>query len=175
MFRMAGVTGFEGCGSLFPTTNRSIRIFLNTIPQVCAMRKLESILLVDDDPTSLFIAKNIVKRHQVAERIFAAHSGVEAIQLLRSACGKGQDSIICPTLVMVDVRMPDMDGFQFVEAMRALTAPIVPVVAMLSSHDYDRDKKKAKHLGIEAFLQKPLTGESFREFLLSAGLTSGIK
>ncbi|MBA9079159.1 response regulator [Rufibacter quisquiliarum] len=131
------------------------------------MRKLEAVLVVDDDPACLFIAKSIFKRQHVANQVFTAHNGLEAIKLMRSACTPAS-GIVCPDLILVDIHMPVMDGFTFLEALQVLKLPSTPVIALLTTSQNVKDVKRAKNFQVDAFLNKPLTFESLENLLQQA-------
>ncbi|MBC3538944.1 two-component system response regulator [Rufibacter sediminis] len=123
-------------------------------------RTIGTVLLVDDDPTALYIARNVLRRLGVAELVLTAHNGQEALQLIRSACAEPNRAALCPRLILVDVKMPVMDGFEFVGALGTMEFPVRPVVAMLSSSQNPRDLRQADGRGVDAYLAKPLTAQS---------------
>ncbi|WP_225986431.1 response regulator [Rufibacter sp. LB8] len=126
---------------------------------------MKSVLLIDDDPTALYVARNVLKRQNITEQIMTAQNGFEAISKLQAACSDPFYKEATPSLIIVDVKMPVMDGFQFVEAMQGLPLNPKPLVAMLTSSQNEYDIKRADMLGVDGYLGKPLTDEKLTEFL----------
>ena len=85
------------------------------------MPKLSCALLVDDDQTTNYLNQLLLKRLDVAERLLVALNGQEALDLLQAHCHAIADD--CPALVLLDVKMPVMDGFAFLQAYDQLLIP----------------------------------------------------
>jgi len=105
-----------------------------------------SILIIDDSTTALrHISKMIVP---LGYKIHVAKSGLQALKLL---------TIINPTLILMDLGMPDMDGFECCERLkRSACRAHIPIIFLSGSHD-DKDKEKAIDLGAEDFITKPVS------------------
>lgn len=83
------------------------------------MEKLENILLVDDDPIVNFLNETIIKELGVTKEITIATDGKEALQILNKCChSKNEKSL--PQLILLDLNMPVMDGFDFLDAYQFL-------------------------------------------------------
>ena len=114
------------------------------------------ILLVDDDPTDLFISRRVIERCRVARTIQATNGGPAALRHLRK-CVQLADY---PSLILLDEKMPGLSGFAFLEACRAngyLPAGLTRVVLLTSSID-PCHRQRAAQCGVH-FLEKPLTPE----------------
>ncbi len=118
-------------------------------------------LVIDDDPAALFVAKGVLNRVGAVKHIITARNGLEAIQVIQSATDEG----LCPELVLIDINMPVMDGFGFVEAVRKLELPCTPILAMLTSSENPTDLEKAHSLHLDGYLPKPLKKKQLQEFL----------
>jgi len=110
----------------------------------------ELVLIVDDNDLNLRLARDVL-RH-AGFRTLEARSGLEAIELA------GETS---PTVVLMDVRLPDMDGIAALDHLRsdARTADI-PVVA-LTAFAMMGDRERFVGLGFDGYLEKPITVRTF--------------
>ena len=99
------------------------------------------VLVVDDDPTNLRILVSKLNREY---RLGVAKSGTKALEYM----GKQ-----IPDLVLLDVMMPDMDGYETIKIMRE-RGYVLPVVA-LTAHAMQSDKQRCLDAGMDAYLSKP--------------------
>lgn len=116
----------------------------------------KNILLVDDDNIFNLINTKILQRTGYANDIHTASNGKEALNLINDYYSGLQ---AMPDIILLDLNMPIMDGFSFIEAFRRLQVPnkdSVAIVIVTSSAD-ERDVKRAKDLGITHYLTKPIT------------------
>jgi CheY-like chemotaxis protein len=114
------------------------------------------ILLVDDDPTDLFISRRVIALCRVARTVTVTNGGASALCHLRDCAGLSE----YPSLILLDEKMPGLSGFAFLEACRAnsyLPAGLTRVVLLTSSVD-PSDRQRAAQYGVP-FLEKPLTPE----------------
>ena len=102
-----------------------------------------SILLVDDNPQFLKTARQWIAVLPGVDRIDCANSAAEA--LVRT--GKS-----CPDLVLTDLAMPDMNGFELIRGLRARPAP--PRVVMMTVHDSPQHRAAALRMGAEDCVAK---------------------
>mgnify|MGYP002781134931 CR=1 FL=1 len=127
------------------------------------MSKLPCILLVDDDPITNFLNRKLLERLAVAEQILVAPNGREALDVLLAQCG--QQHAGPPVLVLLDVNMPVMNGFQFLEAYQQLppAQQCALVVVMLTTSVSPRDQQRIHELPVAAYLSKPLTQQQVEQ------------
>ena len=120
------------------------------------------ILVVEDEAFSLEAIRKVLNNIG-ATSVATASNGAEALKLLEDAdCNL--DLIIC------DIEMPEMSGYEFVRMLRYGTVPRfkdLPVL-MLTGHDTPKNLRRARTHKIDGFLVKPPTAESLRRGILDA-------
>jgi CheY-like chemotaxis protein len=123
------------------------------------MPKITSVLLVDDDQTVNYLNKRLLERLDIADQVLVALNGQEALDQLATHCQHA--SADCPALVFLDVKMPVLDGFGFLNAYQQL--PLAQqracVIVMLTTSLHPLDMKRLEPLPAAWFLSKPLTQE----------------
>jgi len=108
-----------------------------------------SILIVDDSTTALRHISNMIV--PLGHKIHVAKSGLQALKLL---------TIINPTLILLDIGMPDMDGFECCERLkRSAGRAHIPIIILSGSHD-DKDRVKAIDLGATDYITKPVSQDA---------------
>lgn len=129
--------------------------------------ELNSILLVDDDETALFLAEHLLVKEAKVETIHQYSSPAEALAFLHEISNKGGQF---PDCILLDVTMPVMDAFGFLEKAEQLpgfTDSGCRVVLISAFFDYDEGSEiieKAKnHPCIAGFIEKPFMLEKLAE------------
>ncbi len=127
------------------------------------MEAPKKILLVDDDETSRFVAQRVFKKAEIEADILTASHGLEALDIIKKVCQQEQ----CPELILLDINMPVMDGFEFLEELQRSTilssAPIK--IVLLSSSTHQLDLARAKNYPVIDYVEKPLTAEKLLKYL----------
>lgn len=123
------------------------------------MRKLPGILLVDDDSTSTFLTQRLLHRLAVADQVLAAPNGAEGLLVLQQAVAPPAAGDAAPWLVLLDLHMPVLDGFGFLEAYRLLPAAqrLRVAVVVLTTSLHGADLERLQGLPISGLVPKPLT------------------
>ncbi|MEJ2884554.1 response regulator [Pedobacter sp. GR22-6] len=122
-----------------------------------------NLLVIDDDDINIFIIKKIVEKTGYAVNMVSRGNGQIAADYLR---GVPEDSADFPHLILVDINMPILNGWEFLEAYEKLGIQKDPHMYMLSSSVYENDIEKAKtYKSIKGFISKPLTIERLSELL----------
>jgi len=119
-------------------------------------KKLESVLLLDDNLATNFLHKKFLEKSECAERIVDFRSGTNALKYLT------QEGITQPDLILVDINMPIMSAWEFLEEYGKLNelAENESVVILLSTSLSPADKEKADKVKlIKEVMLKPLTNE----------------
>lgn len=129
------------------------------------MTKLKTILLVDDYDADNFIHRLVVERYGCAEHIEVSRDGKQALDYLKSCIEKDQPF---PELIFLDINMPVMNGWEFIEAYDALDEDMRGgvVLMMLTTSLNPDDRARAEDKGcIADFVSKPLTRDSLANLL----------
>lgn len=132
-------------------------------------KQLDLILLVDDDETTNFVNKRLLTNMKVAKDIIAVNNGKEALEFLKIACGPdAPEGFVCPDLIFLDIKMPVMDGFSFLEEYQkeGLDQLDHVIIMMLTSsasfYDLERLKNYSK---VKKHISKALTEAEVRAIL----------
>ncbi len=127
------------------------------------MKKLKSILLVDDDSSTNFLHQLILENAGCAEQLHFAFNGKEAIEFLQQ---QHQTQSLLPELILLDINMPVMNGWEFLDELHKLPQAIqqaVTVVMLTTSMNPD-DEEKAKSIhSVKAFRNKPVSAAMIKE------------
>jgi CheY-like chemotaxis protein len=111
------------------------------------------ILLVEDDEVDAEVVARVLRREKIGNPFFLARDGVEALHLLQS-----DGSPQLPCLVLMDINMPRMDGFQLLAEMRKRDTLKENVVYMLTTSARDQDKQRAESMSAAGYITKENIG-----------------
>jgi CheY-like chemotaxis protein len=128
------------------------------------------VLLVDDDETSLFLSDLLLLKHRIADHTHSAANGEVALEYLQSVLeADPEPPAHKPNLILLDINMPIMDGFEFLEAWNALdfSGKEKVRIVMLTSSSNPRDLDAAEQYGVHGFLNKPLTRDKILNLSLN--------
>lgn len=130
-------------------------------------RKLNCVLLIDDDEPTNFLNQIIIESFGCAEQVKTVQSGEEALEYLTHTCSSDK-TFPCPDLIFLDINMPAMNGWEFLEKYRKLDTELKGkvMIVMLTTSLFPEDKSHAKEIPeISAFENKPLTEEKLDAIL----------
>jgi CheY-like chemotaxis protein len=118
--------------------------------------KLKSILLIDDDKITNYLHEKLIKNSGISKKILIARNGKEALNHIAS-CGDAQE---LPELILLDLNMPVLGGFEFLEQFQKLGNLIKHKikVVILSTSIHPKDKERLNNFKVE-LVNKPLTEE----------------
>lgn len=121
------------------------------------------ILLVEDNPDDEKLIIRALRRNNIANEIQVAHNGEEALNVLLS------DAPL-PTVVLLDIKLPKIDGLEVLRRLRANDQTrLLPVVVLTSSSE-ERDIIDSYHLGANSYVRKPVEFDKFTEAVKQLGL-----
>ena len=128
-------------------------------------RKLDYILLIDDDEATNFFNQIVLEEAGVAKQIKIVESGQEALEFLQT---KENGNYPRPELIFLDINMPGMDGWDFLKAYADLSDEYKGniIVVMLTTSLNPEDKEKANSMpDVTSFQNKPLTQAKIDEII----------
>jgi CheY-like chemotaxis protein len=130
------------------------------------MAAISCTLLVDDDDTTNFLNQALLRRMAVTDTVLVAGNGQEALDLLRTHCATAT-SPTCPALILLDMKMPRMNGFEFLQAYAQRPPSDNPavVIIMLTTSLNPQDVVRMEGLPIAGYLTKPLTRDKITQLL----------
>jgi len=129
------------------------------------------ILLVDDSQDDIDLTLHALRAENLANRVFVARDGEEALDFLFcSGVHAGRSFDHPPKLVLLDLKMPKVDGMQVLKRVKGdARTRTIPVVLMTSSRE-ERDMLNGYDLGVNSYLQKPVDFGEFRKMVKLLGL-----
>ena len=122
-----------------------------------------NLLIIDDDDINIFIIRKIVEKTGFKVNMTSKSNGQLAVDYLASIA---DDKDLFPHLILIDINMPVLNGWEFLEAYEKLNIDRKVDMYMLSSSVYENDIEKAKtYKTIKGFISKPLSIERLSELL----------
>jgi two-component system response regulator len=135
------------------------------------MTAAKVILLVEDNRDDEALTVRALEKHRVANRVEVVRDGAEALDwLFRTGVHANRPTDVEPSLVLLDLKLPKVDGLEVLRRMRADPATRrIPVVALTSSRE-EPDVRRAYDLGVNSYVVKPVDFGSFLEATGQLGL-----
>lgn len=128
------------------------------------MNELRPILLVEDDPRDAELTLRALTDCNLANRVKVVSDGVEAMEYLQYEGSYKTRKKEYPAVVLLDIKMPRMDGIEVLRAVRSdINLKTLPIVMLTSSRE-DPDLHECYALGVNAYVVKPV---DFKEFINS--------
>jgi two-component system response regulator len=134
------------------------------------LEQYADILLVEDDPNDVKLTLDTFKTANLANTIHVARDGVEALEFLfGAAAGTDQAMPQRPKLILLDLRLPRMNGHDFLERIKEdPRTSRIPVVVLTSSSE-ERDVMRSYDVGVNSYIVKPVDFEQFTEAVRDIG------
>lgn len=129
------------------------------------------ILLVEDNADDELLTVRAFKKSNIANEVVVVRDGVEALDWLHGTGEHaGRDTTIDPQLILLDLKLPRLDGLEVLRRIRAdERTALLPVVVMTSSQE-EEDVIRSYELGANSYLRKPVDFERFVEAAKSVGM-----
>jgi len=123
------------------------------------------VCLIDDDPVYTFVVKKILKHIRQSNQLINFPNGELALNWLKSNMS---ESSVLPELILLDISMPVMNGFEFLEAWqqaRPESSPSIPVYIITSSSSIEDRERAASFPDVAGYIVKPVSKEQLKRLL----------
>ena len=135
------------------------------------MTQKRTILLVEDNAMDEELTLRTLTKHNMANEVVVARDGAEALDyLLCTGPHAGRDPTDVPQVVLLDLKLPKVDGLEVLRRMRADERTRVVPVVVLTSSDEERDLIDSYRLGANSYIRKPVDFGEFSEAVGQLGL-----
>lgn len=127
----------------------------------------KSILLVEDNPDDEALAMRALRKNNILNEVVVARDGAEALDyLFGTGTYAGRDMGIMPSVILLDLKLPKIDGLEVLRRLRAdERTKLIPIVILTSSRE-DEDMIKGYKYGANSYIRKPV---NFAEFVEAVG------
>ena len=129
------------------------------------------ILLAEDNPDDVKLTLRALKKSNILNEVVVAEDGVEVLDYLFGT-GKfaGRDTSVKPQLVLLDLKMPRLDGLEVLHRIRADERTALLPVVILTTSSEDRDRIESYKLGANSYIRKPVDFNQFVDAVQQLGL-----
>mgnify|MGYP000846232167 FL=1 len=138
------------------------------------MRDLRPILLVEDNPKDAELTMAALARCQLLNEVTHVRDGAEALDYLRCEGKYAGDNHGGPVVVLLDLKLPKLNGLEVLELIRRDPALRSTPVVMLTSSREEQDLASSYELGVNAFVVKPVDFKEFFEAIQGLGMFWGL-
>jgi CheY-like chemotaxis protein len=134
------------------------------------MLELKTILLAEDNPKDVELTLEALSEYNLANHVTVVKDGVEAMEFLRCEGSYRLRKSGNPAVVLLDIKMPRMDGIEVLRAVRSDPALKMLPVVMLTSSREERDLITSYDMGVNAYVVKPVGFKEFVEAVKQIGV-----
>jgi len=126
---------------------------------------------VEDSPDDEALTLRALKKNNIANQVVVARDGVEALDyLFGTGTHAGRDMNVMPQVILLDLKLPKIDGFEVLRRLRAEErTKLLPVVILTTSNE-EKDRLNSYGLGANSFVRKPVEFGQFIEAVGRLGL-----
>lgn len=129
------------------------------------------ILLVEDNPDDEALTIRALRKSKIANEIVVAHNGVEALDyLFGEGDYSGRDLSDKPAIVLLDLKLPKLDGLEVLRRVRASENTRTQPVVILTSSSEEKDIVESYDLGANSYVRKPVAFDQFSDAVSQLGL-----
>jgi two-component system, response regulator len=133
--------------------------------------KNKVILLVEDNPSDIKLTKRALEQSQITNELIVAEDGGEALDyLFGTGQYAGRDIRIIPAVVLLDLKLPRIDGLEVLKKIRANELTSLLPVVILTSSDQEKDIIASYKIGANSYIRKPVDFNQFAEAVRTLGL-----
>ncbi len=131
--------------------------------------KPKIILLVEDNPDDETLTLRALQKHHITNQVVVARDGAAALEYL-SAAAAGRDGEALPAVVLLDLKLPKIDGLEVLRRIRADEGTRLLPVVILTSSDEEQDLVASYRLGANSYVRKPVDFGEFARAVQQLGL-----
>ncbi len=129
--------------------------------------KPKTILLVEDNPSDIELTRRAFEKSRIANPLVVAEDGLEALDyLFGTGAYQGRDPSDHPTLILLDLKLPKIDGLSVLRRIRADPRTRRTPVVILTSSTEEQDLATGYDVGVNSYIRKPV---SFDQFVTAIG------
>jgi two-component system response regulator len=121
------------------------------------------VLLIEDNLADVRLALHVMKEQHAGHQVHVVRDGQEALEFLFDERANGESSRSRLGLVLLDLKLPKVNGFEVLKAIRADARTRTLPVVVLSSSNQERDVVQSYELGASGYVQKPVDFDEFRD------------
>ena len=131
----------------------------------------KTILLVEDNPDDVKLTLKALEKSRITNEVKVAWDGIEALDyLFGTGTFTGRDMNLMPQVILLDLKMPKMDGIEVLRRIRSdERTQLLPVVILTTSNE-DKDRIESYRLGANSYIRKPVDFNQFAEAVQQLGL-----
>ncbi|RTQ50721.1 response regulator [Hymenobacter gummosus] len=134
---------------------------------------MRSVLLVEDDFFDTMVVQKSFEKFNVPHKLYTAFNGLEALDMLRGLNGVEPIRPL-PEVILLDLNMPKMNGFEFLTELRAQADLRHLPVFITTTSEMDIDRLQAENLDVQGYIVKPVDFENTRDMADSLSLLEAL-